>query len=277
MRLMTVRRRFEEGDTFTLYFFGDLHRHHRNAAKGEMTRDRDEIAADPKGICFLMGDTHECISKADPRYDEDQVDWSLIAPTDMKRLADAIVEDRATFVAPIAAQLEADLGGNHDTRYEKYVESDLRLRSLERIGKAGVWVPGMQGALVRVVFTDQHRHACTLTLNLHHGKRTAAKKATLLNAYAEKLCGHWDNVDFLARGHCHFRGVEDREKMRANANHSRIGDVRVASVLTGGYLKTYMEDGSSYSEDADLDPIDIGMQRIRVHPTRSGVTWRAIV
>jgi hypothetical protein len=195
----------------------------------------------------------------------------------MRRLADVIVEDRATFVAPIAEQLEADLGGNHDTRYEKYVESDLRLRSLERIGKAGVWVPGMQGALVRVVFTDQHRHACTLTLNLHHGKRTAAKKATLLNAYAEKLCGHWDNVDFLARGHCHFKGVEDREKMRANANHSRIGDVRVASVLTGGYLKTYMEDGSSYSEDADLDPIDIGMQRIRVHPTRSGVTWRAIV
>jgi len=277
MRLMTVRRPFEEGDEFTLYFFGDLHRHHRNAAKGEMARDRDEIAADPNGICFLMGDSHECISKSDPRYDEDQVDWSLIDPIDMRRLADVIVEDRAEFLRPLTAQLEVDIGGNHDTRYERYVESDLRLRSLERVGKASVWVPGMQGALVRVVFTDKHRHACSLMLNLHHGRRTAAKKATLLNSYLDKLCTHWDGVDFLARGHCHFRGVDDRDKMRANANHSRIGDVRVASVLTGGYLKTYMEDGSSYSEDADLDPIDVGMQRIRVYPTRSGVTWKAIV
>lgn len=277
MKLPIVRRRFEEGDVFTLYFFGDLHRHHRNAAKRQMERDRDEIANDPKGICFLMGDSHECISKADPRYDEDQVDWSLIEPTDMRRLSDVIVADRATFLEPIVAQLEVDLGGNHDTRYERYAESDLRLRSLERIGKAGVWVPGMQHALVTVIFTDKHRHACSLTLNLHHGKRTAQKKATLLNAYAEKLCAHWDGVDFLARGHCHFKGVEDREKMRPNANHSRIHDVRVASVLSGGYLKTYLEDGSSYAEDADLDPIDIGMQRIRVYPTRSGVTWIALV
>lgn len=277
MRLVTVRRSFTEGDVFTLYFFGDLHRHHRNAAKGEMSSDRDEIAADKNGILFLMGDTHECISKADPRYDEDQVDWSIVEPCDMRRLADVIVDDRAKFLEPVAGQIAVDLGGNHDTRYERYVESDLRLRSLERIGRADAWVPGMQAALVRIVFTDRHRHACTLVINAHHGKRTARRKATLLHSYADKLCSHWDGTDILVRGHCHMRGVEDREKMRPNATHTRLSDVRVAAVLSGGYLRTYLEDGSSYAEDGDLDPIDIGMQTIKVYPTRSGVTWEAIV
>ena len=273
-----MRRTFDEGDVFTLYFFSDQHRGHKNAAKGEMTRDRDEIAADPKGICILGGDTHDCISKKDPRYDEAQVDWTMFdKPEDSKYLADCVVADRAELLAPLADQLEVDLGGNHDERYAKYAESNIRLRSLEHIGKAHVYVPGMEGALIRVVFTDKHRHACSLTIHAHHGKRTSTKKATLLNAYVEKLCTHWDGVDFLARAHCHYKGVEDREKLRANANHTRVGDVRVAAVLMGGYLKTYLEDGSSYSEDMDLNPMDIGMQRIRVFPTRSGITWKGIV
>lgn len=277
LRLLTVRRKFDEGDVFTLYFFGDQHRHHKNAAKGEMARDRDEIAGDPHGICFLMGDSHECISKKDPRYDELQVDWSLIDPEDFRYLSDAIVADRTEFFSPLASQLEVDLGGNHDGRYAKYAETDIRLRSLERMGKAGAWIPGQSSALVRVIFTDKHRHACTLFLNLHHGTRTAKHKATLLNAYADKLCTHWDGVDFLARGHCHHRGLEDRLKMSANANHSRLGDKRVAAVLTGGYLKSYREDGESYAEDMDLDPLDIGMTRIRVYPTRSGASWESIL
>ena len=278
MRFLTVRRKFEEGDVFTLYFFGDQHRGHRNAAKGEMARDRDEIANDPHGICFLMGDSHDCISKKDPRYDEAQVDWTMFdSPADSKYLADCIVDDRAGFFAPLASQLEADLGGNHDERYAKYAESNIRLRSLERIGKPYVYVPGRETAFVKVIFTDKQRHACSLSLNLNHGNRTSKRKSTLLNSYVDKLCTHWDGVDFLVRGHCHYKGVEDKEKMRANATHSRVHDVRVAAVLSGGYLKTYLEDGSSYSEDMDLDPLDIGMQRIRVSPTRSGVTWEGLV
>jgi hypothetical protein len=63
--------------------------------------------------------------------------------------------------------------------------------------------------------------------------------------------------------------------MTTNANHTRIGDKRVAAVLSGGYLKSYREDGECYAEDMDLDPLDIGMQRIKVFPTRSGVSWEA--
>ena len=277
MRLVTVRRKFEENDRFTLYFFGDQHRGNRNAARGEMTRDRDEIANDPHGICFLMGDSHDCISKKDPRYDEAQCDWDLFPPVDSKYLSDCIVRDRVQFFEPLAGQLAIDLGGNHDGRYAKYAETDIRMRSLEHLGKAGCWVPGMGGALVRIIFTDKHRHACSLVLNMHHGTRTSKRKSTLLNAYADKLCTHWDQVDFLVRGHCHFKGIEDREKMVPNATHTRIGDKRVAAVLSGGYLKTYREDGECYAEDADLDPLDIGMQRITVYPTRSGITWKGVV
>lgn len=272
MRLLTRRLPFAEGDSYTLYFFGDQHRHHRNAAKGHMKRDIEEIANDPNGLVFLMGDSHECISKNDPRYDEGSVDWSLIEPGySMKFLADTIVDDRTEFFRPIAEKIVVDLAGNHDGRYAKYAETDIRLRSLDRLGRSDAYVHGMGGALVRLVFEDEHRHMCSYVINAAHGKRTSKHKATLLNSYGEKLCHHWDNVDLLVRGHCHHRGYDDILKLCTNANHTKLKEKNVGVALSGGYLQTYREDGEAYSEDLDLDPTDIGMQRIIVHPSRSGV------
>jgi hypothetical protein len=103
----------------------------------------------------------------------------------------------------------------------------------------------------------------------------AQSKATLLNLYMKKL-RFYPDVDILARGHCHYYGVEDEPRTTGNQNWTKLRDKNVYAALTGGYLKTFMEDGSCYSEDADYDPIDIGYQRFNLYPSREGARIEAV-
>jgi hypothetical protein len=113
-------------------------------------------------------------------------------------------------------------------------------------------------------------------MHLHHGRRVAKYKSTLLNNLLVKL-RHWEGVDLMARGHCHFVGAEAEARVGYNRSFSKLTDKRVFAALSGGYLKTYVEDGgTSYAEDLDLDPIDIGMQRFILRPTRHTVEVRAV-
>ena len=272
MRLITVRRQYSEGDVFKLDFWGDWHRLNRNCAKDKLTADRDEIAADEKTMYVHMGDGSDCITPDDPRYDPRHVDWSLLEPEDAGRIPDVTVHDRATFESPVIDKCIAALDGNHERKLNQKHRTNVTLRALEQMGHSDVYCPG--GAFIRIVFTDRHRHACTVVVNAMHGNKTSNNKATLLNALMSKM-RKWEGVDIIARGHCHHLGFTSDSRLGANANHTRLVDRNVYAVLSGGYLKTYIEDGACYAEDADLDPLDIGMQRLLIYPSRSGATVRA--
>lgn len=273
MRLITVRRTFEEGDCFPLYLWSDWHKGNANCAKHILTRDRDEIAAEPKAMYATLGDLYECIPYDDPRYDPAHVDWDFIAPEDMGHMSDVVVADRVAFEAPVIDKCLVSLWGNHDGKFSTRHHTDINLRALERMDRADAAARG--AALVRIVFTDAHKHACQVVLNLHHGRRIAKYKSTLLNNLLIKL-RHWNDVDILARGHCHFTGAASEARVGFDRHFHDLRDKKVYAALTGGYLKTYLEDGSCYAEDFDLDPIDIGMQRFLVYPSRYGATVKAV-
>jgi len=273
VRLVTVRRQFEEGDCFPLYLWSDWHKGNANCAKHILTRDRDEIAAEPNAMYATLGDLYDCIAFDDKRYDPAHVDWEFIEPQDMGRLSDVVVADRVAFESPVIDKCLVSLWGNHDGKFSSYHHTDINLRALERMDRADAAARG--AALVRIVFTDAHKHACQVVLNLHHGRRIAKYKSTLLNNLLIKL-RHWNDVDILARGHCHFTGAASEARVGFDRNFRDLRDKKVYAALTGGYLKTYLEDGSCYAEDFDLDPIDIGMQRFLVYPSRYGATVKAV-
>lgn len=273
MRLITVRRTFEEGDVFPLYLWSDWHRFNANCCKSELMRDRDEIAAEPNAMYCDLGDLYDCIAHDDKRYDPADVDWSLIEPHDMGRLSDMVVADRVALESPVIEKCLVSLWGNHDGKFSTYHHTDINMRALERMDRADAAARG--AALVRIVFTDANKHACQVVLNLHHGRRIAKYKSTLLNNLLIKL-RHWDGVDILARGHCHFTGAESEARVTYDRAFNRLRDKKVYAALSGGYLKTYQEDGHCYAEDMDLDPIDIGMQRFLLYPSRYGATIKAV-
>jgi hypothetical protein len=275
MRFITVRRTFSDGESFNVYNYGDWHRFNASCDKGSLTRDRDTIADDPTGMYIDTGDGADCIAHDDKRYNAATIDWDLLeSPKDIKRLGDVVVKDRIQFIEPIIDKCVCDVTGNHERAFDKYHHTDIKLKALEHYGREDIHSPG--AALVRFIFTDKHRHASSCIFNVHHGTRTSRYKSTLLNSMLVRL-SHWDNIDAMVRGHCHFLGVESDSRVRPNDNCTRLNDRRVYAILAGGYLKSFMPDGECYAEDMDLDPIDIGMQKMVLTPSRSGVTLRAEV
>lgn len=273
MRLITVRRTFTEGDVVPFFLWSDWHRGNANCCKPQLTKDRDEIAASPNGMYATLGDLAECINYDDRRYDPADIDWDIFEPKDMGRLTDAVVADRVAFESSVISRCVASLAGNHDGRYSHTHHTDVNLRALERMGKAECAARG--AVLLRIVFTDENRHSCQVVMNLHHGRRIAKYKSTLLNNLLIKL-RHWDGVDILARGHCHFTGAESEARVSYDQRFKKLRDKKVYAALSGGYLKTYQEDGHCYAEDMDLDPIDIGMQRFLITPSRYGASIQAV-
>jgi len=55
--------------------------------------------------------------------------------------------------------------------------------------------------------------------------------------------------------------------MVTDRRNKRVHQRKVFVILTGGYGKSF-EDG--YAEALDLDPIDIGMARLDIFPSRHG-------
>jgi hypothetical protein len=126
-----------------------------------------------------------------------------------------------------------------------------------------LWAPNM--ASVQLLFTDEHGHGCEVMLNLHHGAHTGDAD-TLLRKLRMKM-RYWPTVDVMARGHCHHLRQSSEERMVTDRRNKRVHQRKVFVILTGGYGKSF-EDG--YAEALDLDPIDIGMARLDIFPSRHG-------
>lgn len=269
MRILTVRRKFSEGDVFPLFFWGDFHRGNPNCAKEILERDREIILSSENAMYVNLGDVADFIVPGDRRYKADHIDWSIYDP--MKPLLDECVRDACDFESPVIDRCIAALDGNHELEGNKNGPTNVTVRRLERLGYPDLYCGS--AAFIRIVFTDANRHACQAVINVHHGKKTAQSKATLLNHYLHKL-RYYPDVDILARGHCHFLGVDNES--RVTLGRKELKDKQVFACLTGGYLKTFLEDGSCYSEDADYDPMDLGMQQFLLHPSRKGVFIEAL-
>jgi predicted phosphodiesterase len=272
VKLITIRREFVEGDKFPLYFFGDQHRLNANADKNSMTRDRDEIAKTKNAMYIHMGDGSDCIAVKDRRFDSHTVDFSIVDPPRLGELGDVAVEDRVQFESSIIKKCIGAVDGNHEFRYNTENGTNITLRALDRMRHAEAYDP--EGVIVTILFTDEHGHTCNASIFAAHGVATAKYKSTLLNNLLVKL-RHWNDVDIIARGHCHYVGAMDEVRVGLNGNYKKLTQKNVYAVLSGGYLKTYLEDGQCYAARADLDPIDIGMQRLTLYPSRYGLRIKA--
>lgn len=268
-----MRRTYTPGQEFPFYLWSDWHRFNANCSKVALAKDRDEIASEPNAMYATLGDLTDCIAHDDKRYNPKHVDWDLLDKHSIGRLGDAAVADRVEFESPVIEKCVASLWGNHDGKFSEVHHTDINIRALERMGRADCAATG--AVLLRIVFDNGYGKKCQVVMNLHHGRRVAKYKSTLLNNLLVKL-RHWDGVDILARGHCHFVGAASEARVGYTQNFTELKDKQVFAALSGGYLKTYLEDGSCYAEDWDLDPIDIGMQRFVLTPSRQGVGIRAV-
>ena len=267
MRILDVRRKFTEGESFPLFFIGDEHLGNANCAKAAIQRDHNVINTYDNAIVIKTGDAGDFIAENDRRYKKEHLDRDIVGMNGS--IIDNTVMSVAAFNEDIIDKAIAVIDGNHElVANDKNNGTNVTVRWLHELQANDLYCGS--SALIRIMFEDVNGHTSWCGINLHHGKRVAKSKSTLLNAYLQKL-DRWPDCHILARGHCHFRGYDSKTRCGVNKTWDSIRDREVFAVLTGGYIKGYMEDGGSHVEDMDLDPLDIGMMQVNLKPSRYGM------
>jgi hypothetical protein len=275
VKFITIRRNFTEGECHPFGLWGDWHTGNKACAKSELLADREDIRTRPNALYANMGDNADYITAdGDRRFRAADLDPDILSLADLDRLGDIETAWITEFEAPVIDRCVVQLGSNHPGRFDRKHSTDTMCRKLEALGGAELrdklWAPAM--AVVRLVYTDESRHACEVVLNLHHGTHIAKYPSTLLNQLLIKA-RYWPTVDVIARGHCHFCRSDHQERQVFDRNYTRSVEQRIIVVLTGGYLKSL---AGGYSEDMDLDPIDIGMAWLNIFPSRNGARIEAV-
>jgi hypothetical protein len=267
LRIYEVRRRFTEGQVFPFFFWGDDHLGNANCAKLALQRDSHIIANTEDAMWFGMGDFGDYIAENDRRYKKEHLDREVVGTTGS--IIDNTVLSIAAFKEDTIRRCVGVVDGNHErVANEKNNNTNVTVRWLHELDAHQHYCGS--SALLRVMFEDSNGHTSWCGINVHHGKRIAKSKSTLLNAYIAKL-KYWPDTHVIARGHCHFNGYDQESRVHVNKTWDTLKEEIVFACLTGGYLKGYMEDGGSYVEDMDLDPMDIGFQRMNLMPSRYGM------
>lgn len=274
MKHITVRRNFVEGECHPFFFWGDWHVGDAACAKGELAKDRETIRTTPNSLYANMGDNGDFIAPdGDRRFRADRLDRDLFDIGNLDELGDVQVDWLAEFEAPVIDRCIVQLGSNHPNKFDQKHQTNTMKRKLKTMGGAEladrVWAPAM--ALVQLLFTDEHGHACEVQLNLHHGSHTG--DADMLLKKLRMKLRFWPTVDVMARGHCHHLRQTHEPRMVIDRRNTRERERQVYAILTGGYGKTF-EGG--YAEAGDFDPIDIGMARLNIFPSRHGARLEVV-
>lgn len=273
MRLPIVRLPFKDGDVYTLYAWGDFHAFSASCDMGALYDKREEIASDPMAIFVFMGDGAEFITEQDPRWHSGGVDYSLIKPGAAMKIGDVTVDFLAEFFRPIAGKCIGFHDGNHEKAMNKHNSTSVGERVCRGAGiDLEYHTPGL--AMTRIIFTDQHRHACSLVINSAHGHQAGRMDGAKVNQMKQALA--WFHCDLMLRGHSHSFFASPATWLEPNANHTKLLSKRGYVSHTGSFVKTYGQDQDSYAEDADYPPTTIGCPRFLLHPTREGCKIEAV-
>jgi hypothetical protein len=222
MRIYEVRKKFTEGESFPFYFWGDAHLGNANCAKAALAKDSAMIA-DEEAMWFGMGDFGDYIGENDRRYRKEHLDFSVTGQ--MGSVIDNTVLSVAELYSETIGTCVGVVDGNHErVANEKNNNTNVTIRWLHELGRNDLYCGS--SALLRIMFEDSNGHTSWVGINIHHGRRQAKSKSTLLNAYMSKI-KYWPDVHVIARGHCHFKGYDEESRVHVNRSWDTLKDEMV--------------------------------------------------
>jgi hypothetical protein len=271
--LRILRRKFSgvsRSDKFTIVPLGDLHVGAKACDEALLRKVIRRIAADPMCYWAGMGDYGEYINTSDPRFDPLALaDW--IGMDDLVDLAAAQSEYLRGLLNPILGKCLGLLEGNHELRikrvYERDVYRDLVLAVKAAAGMGPKEQVGMGAAgYLRLAFYRSKKGTGggrVITLCMHHGftaGRLAGGKALALERW---MWQHEADITLLA--HCHDTLTKTVATEYVTRSDRLAHRVRVGT-YTGSFLRSTIEEASTYSEVKGYPPNAPGCPEIHVWP-----------
>jgi hypothetical protein len=170
-------------------------------------------------------------------------------------------------IAPIADRCLCYLEGNHELKLSHHTDYDFCSQIYSDLG-----IPYGGGcAVIALKMSRGNKTSRTCLINSIHGKRggaTTASKVTALEKQATRIRG----CHIYTRGHGHTKFILPGERVgvrlhRASGEPEEFAEPE-AKASSGAYTRILVAGGSSYAEDGEYQPTDLGCVFAEVQPFR---------
>lgn len=262
MNVLKYRFPYKSRDTvFTIAFLGDWHIGHKTV-EWDRLHEVLQWVKDTNAYWVGMGDYCQAIvpSPNERRFDLSEFDINLVAPDNQYAKAEELLK-------PIADKGLMMLTGNHDDvlrrrHYHDFVDSLAH--------KLGVPYVGFSGFL-RLIFERtkpnwRGKAVSKLDIYCHHGYFSGRTKGGKIKRVTE-LANIFE-ADVYAMGHVHEIDhttvvrlqVDKKDKVKEKVRHF---------LVTGGFIRGYVEDTGTYIERGMYVPTRIGSIALRYWPGKT--------
>lgn len=245
--------------TVTLLPLGDLHVGNKAADKRKIEKTIKFIVSNVD-YWIGMGDYCDAIAPHpdEKRFDFEALDRELLTPDEQYNYI-------YNLFYPIRQTCLGLLSGNHD-----YVLSQRNNHAFvdELAAKLGVKPLGYSSFLRFKFQRDQHR--TTIDLFAHHGFYSGRTKGGKINRV--RTLDQIFDADIYCMAHVHDFNPDFRPYLKVD-NHMHIIEERKYYVLTGGFLRGWFDDVTTYVERGMFAPTTLGSPIIIFYPEKNRFPW----
>lgn len=274
-------------DEIDMYITGDWHETARACAHERLEQDLREIGDNPRGVWFGTGDYSDAIGVRDKRFDtEAYADDVLIS--DLGKFGMVSVKRIERLMRPIRGKCLGLLYGNHELTMMKMTEGrQLHAWLCTQLGvpclnystifqlrfsrnshlkdgtiRLSTWMPGNPPLMHGTGHTTW-----TVTIFAHHGAGAAQTPGGKLNKLRAAM-DFFPYVDLTILAHVHEQKCEPSTVLTTDPDCTEIREHTRKGVISGTYLRTYVDGEATYPEERLYRPVPLGMARVSFTPDK---------
>jgi len=266
MEVKTKKFNCKRGDSFNIYFIGDIHEGNINHAEDELKECVKIIKDDPNGYWVGMGDYIEAITIDDVKRFNPITIADKYKLSDLKDLPYRQLENVFKNLKPIEDKCLAILIGNHEEAYIKHNHADIydRFATMFTVHPPKIGYVGFLKLKFNYNQNEKRggKSDTSILIALNHGVGgNGMREGYPINKVHDLY--RWTDADICVMGHIHSLAWDDKkvQSVNSNDNHSKR---RKFFGITGCFLWTYIEGNTNYFENRGKSESDIGMLKATI-------------
>ncbi len=223
------------------------------------------IKKTPNTYVVGMGDYCEAIQIDDPRFDERSIDPEFKI-RDISHLISKQIKEVVNLFMPIKNRILGLLAGNHEETYRLHYRRDIIYEIAERLNLQDK-VLGYDG-FIQIIFTRKPKNikgtSNIFTIYATHGFGSARKSGSKVNRLED--FSHYIDAELIMVGHEHKKIIAPPIVKLGINNAGKLYQRKVLAVMTGSFLRGYMENATTYIEKKGYAPCDLGIVKVMYKP-----------
>jgi hypothetical protein len=254
-------------EKFYIIGLGDIHLGSAGCDRERLQEIIDYIKVTKNCFWIGMGDYAECINPADPRFDPRSVDKELKVE-DLSDLVSKQYQIVKKLLNPIKDRCIALLSGNHEELIRLKYYRDIALDLARDLKTSYLGYCGFIRLHFRRHIPGSFYHGETYLIFVAHGTGNARTSGAKINRIERLAEGFLADIVMIAHEHKKIIAPPILGLTVPLKGEKKLIEKKRLAIMTGGFLKGYVQGATSYIERKMYSPSDLGCVKIIVEPEK---------